>query len=78
MKVIKELEHQGIKITIFQWNNKYLLKYETRDFEQTYKIPQTEVFDENELVNLAINNSTLENVISNFKNMSAVLDVFLS
>lgn len=76
MKVIKELEKSGIKITVFQWNNKYLIKFETKEFEQTYKIPQTEIFDEKELVEKVLSDDTLNLVFQQFKAMNDVMDVF--
>ncbi|MDG1260798.1 MAG: hypothetical protein P8H59_00500 [Flavobacteriales bacterium] len=43
MRVIAEIPHQVMKITIFAWNEKYHIKYEVGQFEQTFKIGQTDV-----------------------------------
>jgi hypothetical protein len=40
MRVIGEIPHAEIKITIFYMNQKYLLKFEKNNFEQTYKISE--------------------------------------
>jgi len=32
-----------MKITIFAWNEKYHIKYEVGQFEQTFKVGQTDV-----------------------------------
>jgi len=47
MRYIKDIPHQQFKISIYQWNNKYIIKIEAGMFEQTYKI------DEYEVTNLA-------------------------
>lgn len=52
MRIVKELNREDIKITIYSWNNKYLLKFEQGTLEQTFKIGQTDVIDEQELINL--------------------------
>ena len=43
MRVIAEIPHQVMKITIFAWNEKYHIKYEVGQFEQTFKIGQADV-----------------------------------
>lgn len=49
MRVVGEIPHPDCKITIFSWNNRYLLKFEQGYLEQTYKIDQYDVVDENDL-----------------------------
>ena len=43
MRVVKEIPHLRFKITIFSWNNKYIIKVEDAHFEQTFKIDSTDV-----------------------------------
>lgn len=52
MRLIGEIPNQDCKITIFSWNNRYLLKFESGPFEQTYKINQYDVADESDLYRL--------------------------
>lgn len=40
MRVIGEIVHPDCKITLFHWNNRYLIKLESGLLEQTYKIPE--------------------------------------
>jgi hypothetical protein len=40
MRVIGEISHPEMRITIFYMNQKYLLKFEKNNFEQTYKISE--------------------------------------
>jgi len=46
MRVIKEFQKDEIKITLFHWNNRYLIKLEWDRFEQTYKVPEWDLTSE--------------------------------
>ena len=50
MRLVRELSHPDCKITIFSWNNRYLIKLEQGFFEQTFKVPETDVSGEDELI----------------------------
>ena len=43
MRVIEEIAHPRFKIQIFNFNNKYIVKVELGQFEQTYKIGEIDV-----------------------------------
>ena len=43
MRVVGELPHEIMKITLFHWNNRYLVKFELGQFEQTFKIGDMDV-----------------------------------
>lgn len=43
MRVVADIPHPAVKITVFAWNGKYLLKLERGPYEQTYKISEMEV-----------------------------------
>jgi hypothetical protein len=43
MRLVGEIAHPECKITIFSWNNRYLVKFEQGYFEQTFKIDQFDV-----------------------------------
>jgi hypothetical protein len=49
MRIIGEIPHPSCKITLFSWNNRYLIKLEQGLLEQTYKIDQFELSGEQEL-----------------------------
>jgi hypothetical protein len=49
MRVVKELVQEEVRISIFSWNNKYILKFELGPMEQTFKLSETEVVEESEL-----------------------------
>jgi hypothetical protein len=43
MRVIAEIPHSHLKITIFDWNEKYVIKLEIGQFEQSFKISHLDV-----------------------------------
>lgn len=43
MRVVAEIPHSHLKITIFSWNGKYQVKIELGQFEQTFKIDEKDV-----------------------------------
>lgn len=68
MRVIKEFSKEGIRVSIFSWNNKYLLKFEFGPMEQTFKIPETDVLEESDL-EVFYNGEFFDRVIFRFKEM---------
>lgn len=46
MRVLKEFSIQGCKVTLYAWNNRYLIKLEQGHLEQTFKVDQFEFNDE--------------------------------
>ncbi len=46
MRVVKEIPHPSCKITVFSWNQKYLIKLEQGDFEQTYKVSEFDILEQ--------------------------------
>lgn len=49
MRVVKELIQEEIRVSIFSWNNKYIIKFELGPMEQTFKLSETDVLEEKEL-----------------------------
>jgi hypothetical protein len=69
MRVIGEIPHPEIKITIFHWNNRYLIKLEAGLFEQTYKIHEYDVASEADVKKI-VTDEFLKGVIERFNQMS--------
>ncbi len=44
MRLVKDIPHERYKIQIFQYNGKFIVKIELTQFEQTFKIGDTDVF----------------------------------
>jgi hypothetical protein len=68
MRVVAEIPHRDCKITIFNWNNKYLIKFEQAFLEQTYKINELDITGEDEVRRL-IDEAFLEEVLGRFAEM---------
>lgn len=49
MRVVKEFVRNDIRISIFSWNNKYLIKFELGPMEQTFKVPEMDILEESDL-----------------------------
>lgn len=68
MRVVQETSKDGIRLSIFSWNNKYLIKYELGPMEQTFKIPEMDVLDESDLQGF-FEGDFFESVKDRFKEM---------
>lgn len=49
MRLIQEIPHDTYKISVFSWNNKYIIKFEYGHFEQTFKISEWDLTSEEEI-----------------------------
>ncbi len=72
MRVVGEIPHPEIKITIFHWNNRFLLKLEWGLFEQTYKVDEYE-FTSDEEVKTILTPDFLQTALSCFQEMAKSL-----
>ncbi|MBK6264828.1 hypothetical protein JKA74_07255 [Marivirga sp. S37H4] len=70
MRIIGEIPNNHCKITLFQWNEKYLVKFELGLYEQTYKVDEYEVEGTNALKEL-ISDVFLQKVMKRFDEMHA-------
>jgi len=52
MRLVREIAHPDCKISIFSWNNRYLIKLEQGLLEQTFKIPETDLTGEDDLLSI--------------------------
>lgn len=68
MRVIGEITHPSCKITIFQWNGKYIIKIEQGLLEQSYKIDETE-FTEADDIKKLLNNDFIQATLKRFRDM---------
>ncbi len=69
MRVTGEIEHPDVKITIFHWNNKYLVKFERGMLEQTYKFSEFDVTGEAEIKEM-IDETFISKVLARFSDMA--------
>ncbi len=68
MRIIATIPHPKVKISVFQMNNKYLLKMEAGPYEQTYKIYEDEIQSMEQLHALC-NENFMNSVIDRFEAM---------
>lgn len=65
MRVVAEIPHSRYKIQIFSYNAKYIVKIELGQFEQVFKINETDVFGLDEVKNM-ITDELLTNSLNRF------------
>jgi hypothetical protein len=72
MRVVGELNHPNCKITLFAWNNRYLIKLENGLLEQTYKINQYDIIDEKALPSI-LDEAFVAECLTRFEEMARSL-----
>lgn len=68
MRVIGEIDHPSCKITLFQWNGKYIIKLEQGLLEQTYKVGETDITGENDIKRI-LNDTFMQAALKRFREM---------
>jgi hypothetical protein len=68
MRLVKEIPHDRYKIQIFNYNSKYIVKIELGQFEQTFKIGETDVMGLGEVEKM-ITTELLSNCLKRFIEM---------
>lgn len=68
MRVVKSYFIKNINVNIFEFNLKYLIKFEYQHMEQTYKVDMFEVKSIDDLIE-RIDSSYIEEIGENFKAM---------
>jgi hypothetical protein len=72
MRIIGEIPHSQCKITLFHWNNRYLIKLEKGYLEQTYKVDQFELHSERDLLKI-VNEPFILDALKRFESMDQSL-----
>ena len=72
MRIIGEIPHSQCKITLYQWNNRYIIKLERGYLEQTFKVDQFELSSEKELHKL-VDENFLQQAVTRFESMEQSL-----
>jgi hypothetical protein len=72
MRIVREVAHPECKITFFAWNNRYLIKLEQGLFEQTFKVNQFDVADEEELLRI-VDSEFIKGALDRFLQMYSSL-----
>lgn len=69
MRLIANIPHPKCSITLLTMNQKYILKFEQNNMEQTYKISEMDVTGEAEVHELAQDAEFIEKVLARFEAM---------
>ncbi len=72
MRVVGEIPNPNFKITIFSWNNKYLIKLEQGLLEQTFKVSEMDVSGDEDIKKM-LDKSFLETAQNRFNDMNQSL-----
>lgn len=72
MRVVGQINHPQCTINLFYWNNKYLIKLEAGPFEQTFKVNEWDVANENELRKI-VTEEFVQTALDRFESMAASL-----
>jgi hypothetical protein len=72
MRIIGEIAHDQCKITLYHWNNRYIIKLERNYLEQTFKVDQFELGSEKEL-NMLVGDAFIQKAIDRFNDMEQCL-----
>lgn len=68
MRIVDSIPHDRFKIQIFSYNGKYTLKIELGQFEQNYKIGETDVMGVADIKNM-VTTEFLNKVLKRFVDM---------
>lgn len=68
MYFVGDIPNAKCKASLYRWNGKFFLKFETPDMEQTFKISETDVSGEEE-VKAFVTEEFLEKVVKRFESM---------
>jgi len=69
MRVVGEIPHPDCKITLFSWNNRYLIKFESGLLEQTFKVAEYDILQESDLYTL-VDEAFIQETLARFDAMN--------
>lgn len=69
MRILAELPNPNCKISIFGMNQKYIIKFEQGNLEQSYKIAEADIVNGVNGVFEIIDEEFINTVLTNFNNM---------
>ncbi|MBS1682775.1 MAG: hypothetical protein JST48_13770 [Bacteroidetes bacterium] len=77
MRIVAEIPNPEIKITVFHWNNRYLIKLEAGFFEQTFKLQEYDVATEEDVKKM-VTDQFISDALLRFNQMAESLNRSLS
>ncbi|MCO4293831.1 hypothetical protein NF867_13250 [Solitalea sp. MAHUQ-68] len=74
MRIIEEISFPGCKVSILAMNQKFILKFEKGNLEQTYKVAEIDLIFGLDDVKKLLNEEFLTQVMNRFKQMDNDFD----
>ncbi|MCU0430747.1 MAG: hypothetical protein MUF42_12350 [Cytophagaceae bacterium] len=78
MRTILEIPHPDFKVTVYAWNNKYIIKLEKGNYEQTYKISELDVTGDEDIKAIIEDMEFVQSAKQRFIEMNASLNESLN
>ncbi|HSZ24815.1 MAG TPA: hypothetical protein VK766_03805 [Cytophagaceae bacterium] len=78
MRTVAEIPHSDFKITVFAWNNKYIIKLEKGNYEQTYKVSEMDTNGDEDVYKLIKDEAFINAAKDRFKEMNQQLNEALN
>ena len=69
MRILKEVIKGPVRISIFSWNNKYIVKLEVGGLEQTFKLNELQLDSEDQL-ELLMSDNFVQEALQRFESMA--------
>ena len=77
MRIVFEIPGDHVKTTVFNWNQKYLIKLEMDMYEQTYKVSEWDVSGDEDIRKLIEDETFKSEYMERFKQMHVGLHAAL-
>jgi len=77
MRVVKEIIQPPCRITIYAWNNRYLIKLEEGMYEQTFKVDQSDFAGDDDVLRI-VDAEFIQQALARFSQMAHALDDAIS
>ncbi|MDB5257684.1 MAG: hypothetical protein JWM14_2379 [Chitinophagaceae bacterium] len=77
MRIVFEIPGDHVKTTVFNWNQKYLIKLEMDMYEQTYKVSEWDVTGDEDIRKLIEDETFQAEYMERFKQMHVGLHAAL-
>ena len=72
MRIIGEIPHPQCKVTLYHWNNRYLIKLEKNGLEQTFKVDQFELTSDKDL-QILVDDTFIQKALIRFEDMEQTM-----
>lgn len=78
MRIIADIPNPHCKISVFYMNGKYLVKAEKANLEQTFKIPESELFTGVDALPELFNEAMVARIMERFREMDRDLQAAIA